>query len=111
MDLDKWLQYGFSSSLLRDAAPQVFTSFTFKKVSFHFDRRNMSHLLSLAEFSRRKSIGDFVPYIKSGMRLARGSSAGATEVPRHGIGRVGSSKDEREPPCSSDVRLVELAPK
>jgi hypothetical protein len=47
------------------------------------------------------------PYIKSGMRLARGSSTGVTEVPR--IGRVGSSRNERVPPCSSDVPLVDLA--
>jgi len=41
------------------------------------------------------------------MRLARGSSTGVTEVPR--IGRVGSSRNERVPPCSSDVPLVDLA--
>jgi len=39
MDFDKWFQYAFSSSLLRDGAPRTFTSFTFKKVPFHFDRR------------------------------------------------------------------------
>ena len=37
------------------------------------------------------------------MRPARGSSAGATEVPR--IGRVGSSRNELVPPHSSDVEF------
>jgi hypothetical protein len=41
MDLDKWFQYAFSSSLLRDGPPRTFTSFTFKKVRLHFDRRNI----------------------------------------------------------------------
>ena len=40
MDLDKWFQCPFSSSLLRDGAPQTVTSFTFKKVQLHCDRHN-----------------------------------------------------------------------
>jgi hypothetical protein len=81
-----------------------------KGVPFHFDRRSnvtSAQVPNSPDESPSMILIKPFTYIKSGMRPARGSSAGATEVPR--IGRVGSSRNERVPPCSSDVGLVELA--
>jgi hypothetical protein len=70
-------------------------------------------LCSGAEFSPRMVPSAFChgalhPYVKLGMRPARGSNAGATEVPR--IGQVRSSENEHaSPPLSPDGHFVDWA--